>query len=188
MRSSASEAKARVLAAARHEFAENGLAGARIDRISAEANVSKERLYVYFGSKRALWTELMIHEIGELDAVGSVESLDGAAIVSRLYEQFVEDPEQLRLFYWQLVEIAEEWPTPDPRTTLNEVKIKVIARAQGDGRIGSQLSPELVVRLLITVAANSASEFLAGKRTPARRKNIRLAAAGIGSEILSLRQ
>ncbi|WP_217146124.1 TetR family transcriptional regulator, partial [Streptomyces sp. AC627_RSS907] len=43
--------KARLLAAARAEFARHGVAGARVDRIAAAAKANKRLLYVYFGNK-----------------------------------------------------------------------------------------------------------------------------------------
>ncbi|MEA2532746.1 MAG: hypothetical protein QOJ93_557, partial [Actinomycetota bacterium] len=40
-----------LLAAASEEFAEHGLAGARIDRIAERAGANKRLLYRYFGDK-----------------------------------------------------------------------------------------------------------------------------------------
>lgn len=54
-----SATKRRVLDAAAAEFAEHGLAGARVDRIAREARASKERLYAYFGDKDALFREVL---------------------------------------------------------------------------------------------------------------------------------
>jgi|SRR5215469_1894617 len=47
--------KAAILAAALQEFAELGLAGARIDEIARTARVNKALLYYYFGSKERLY-------------------------------------------------------------------------------------------------------------------------------------
>ena len=43
------------MAAAKAEFSALGFAGARLNRIAAEANASKERLYSYFQSKQNLF-------------------------------------------------------------------------------------------------------------------------------------
>lgn len=45
----------KLLAAARAEFAEHGIAGARVERIATQAGVNKERLYSNFGSKEKLF-------------------------------------------------------------------------------------------------------------------------------------
>jgi TetR/AcrR family transcriptional regulator len=49
------EAREAILAAAERLFARDGLAGARTDRIAAEAGVNKALLYYYFASKERLY-------------------------------------------------------------------------------------------------------------------------------------
>lgn len=47
--------RARILEAARIEFARRGLGGARVDRITARAGSNKRMIYYYFGNKEALF-------------------------------------------------------------------------------------------------------------------------------------
>jgi TetR/AcrR family transcriptional regulator len=49
------DTKGKILSAARNEFAERGLAGARVDRIAALANVNKAMIYYHFHSKDNLY-------------------------------------------------------------------------------------------------------------------------------------
>lgn len=49
-----------ILRAATVEFTEYGLAGARMDRISTQANANKQGLYYHFGSKENLFKEVLI--------------------------------------------------------------------------------------------------------------------------------
>ncbi|HSZ40773.1 MAG TPA: TetR family transcriptional regulator [Trebonia sp.] len=58
----------RILDAAAAEFAERGIAGARIDRIIATAHTNKAQLYGYFGSKEGL-LDVVIADLPE--AAGS---------------------------------------------------------------------------------------------------------------------
>ena len=51
----AAETRTRILDAALREFAENGLAGARTERIATAAGVNKALLYYYFESKEKLY-------------------------------------------------------------------------------------------------------------------------------------
>ncbi|WP_374788708.1 TetR/AcrR family transcriptional regulator [Brucella oryzae] len=51
----AADSKRRILRAALNEFATHGFAGARVDRIAEEAEVSKPMIYDYFGDKNALY-------------------------------------------------------------------------------------------------------------------------------------
>ena len=48
-----------ILAVARDEFAEKGLAGARIDEIAAATQTSKRMIYYYFGSKEGLYLAVL---------------------------------------------------------------------------------------------------------------------------------
>jgi TetR/AcrR family transcriptional regulator len=49
----------RILAAAAHEFAARGYAGARVDRIARRARVNKAMLYYHFRSKQGLYRALL---------------------------------------------------------------------------------------------------------------------------------
>jgi TetR/AcrR family transcriptional regulator len=49
----------RILVAAAMEFAARGYGGARVDRIARRARVNKAMIYYHFGSKQALYRELL---------------------------------------------------------------------------------------------------------------------------------
>src|SRR5260370_9031628 len=49
----------KLLRAARREFAQNGLAGARVDEIADRAGVNKQLVYHYFGDKDALYLAVL---------------------------------------------------------------------------------------------------------------------------------
>lgn len=51
--------KARILAAAKREFAQNGLGGARVDVIAERAKANKRMIYHYFGSKEGLFQAVL---------------------------------------------------------------------------------------------------------------------------------
>ena len=55
--------KEAILAAAFAEFSEQGLAGARVDRIAATAGVNKAMLYYHFSSKQNLYHEAIRHHV-----------------------------------------------------------------------------------------------------------------------------
>jgi TetR/AcrR family transcriptional regulator len=59
----------KILAAAGREFARFGLAGARVDRIAAQAGINKAMLYYYFRSKENLYQTILhrhFDDIGRL--------------------------------------------------------------------------------------------------------------------------
>lgn len=50
----------RILAAALDEFAEHGLAGARVDHIAGRAGINKAMIYYHFDSKEALYDHILM--------------------------------------------------------------------------------------------------------------------------------
>nr|WP_300253642.1 TetR/AcrR family transcriptional regulator [Bradyrhizobium sp.] len=78
-----------MLTAARREFARNGLAGARVDEISARAGVNKQLVYHYFGDKDALYLavlEWVYEEIREQERKLNLEGLAPQEAIGRLIE------------------------------------------------------------------------------------------------------
>jgi TetR/AcrR family transcriptional regulator len=51
--------KARILAAAWHEFAQKGFAGARVDAIAARSGANKRMIYHYYGDKEGLFVAVL---------------------------------------------------------------------------------------------------------------------------------
>ncbi len=94
----------RILAAAKQEFANHGLAGARVDRIAAKADANKRMLYYHVGNKEDLYLavlegayEKIRAEERELD----LEHLEPPEAIRRLIEftwnYFLRNPEFLAL-------------------------------------------------------------------------------------------
>ena len=55
----AERTKQAILDAAKVEFAEKGLAGARVDTIAEQSGANKRMLYYYFGSKEDLYVAVL---------------------------------------------------------------------------------------------------------------------------------
>lgn len=68
--------RAVILTAARAEFSERGLEGARIDAIAERAAVNKRMLYHYFGSKDALYCAVLAEAYREIRAGERALELD----------------------------------------------------------------------------------------------------------------
>ena len=58
-RSSSEASHAAIFRAAADEFSERGFEAGGVDRIAARARVNKAMLYYHFGSKRALYVEVL---------------------------------------------------------------------------------------------------------------------------------
>ena len=74
----AETSRAEILAVATEEFAQRGLAGARVDAIAERTRTSKRMLYYYFGSKEGLYEAVLEHVYSQIRTVES--QLDLAAL------------------------------------------------------------------------------------------------------------
>lgn len=97
----AARTKRALLDAAHTEFAEYGIAGARVDRIAAAAGCNKERIYGHFGNKEALFNIVLTESILKLSE--SVRPGDGttADYIGRVFDYHRADPTMLRLLMWE---------------------------------------------------------------------------------------
>ncbi|WP_223884765.1 TetR/AcrR family transcriptional regulator [Nocardia colli] len=94
--------KQALLRAARDEFAEYGLAGARVDRIAEAAGVNKERIYGLFGSKDKLFDVILIDTMREfLDVVQPLTETDPGRYIGKLFDYHNNHPQLLRLLLWE---------------------------------------------------------------------------------------
>ncbi len=94
----------RILAAAQAEFAERGLAGARIDTIAREAEASKERLYAHFRTKRELFATALGASIDRWVSAVPFDAHDMPGWASRLYVHFAEHIDDARMLLWGQIE------------------------------------------------------------------------------------
>ncbi len=134
------------------EFAERGIAGARVDRIAASAGVNKSQMYSYFGSKDGLFDAVFHDQLEKIvDAVPfTVDDLPGYA--ARLYDSYVESPELLRLATWYRLERVPEGDLLASAEGHGDSKMRAITDAQRDGRIDPALAPLEVYSLITAIA------------------------------------
>lgn len=159
------ETKQRVLEAAAAEFAEYGVAGARINRIAETAKASKERIYAWFGDKDALFDHVM--QIG-LDRLAHAVPIDADLVeyTVRLHNYFVNDPSAERVAMWAwLHDAATLGSFSEGRVEGYRHKLAVIAEAQERGVVDSSWKPEELLALLLAVASN-------WERAPAELRSI----------------
>jgi len=147
-----------VLVAARTEFAQHGLAGARIDRIAKSAHASKERLYAHFGNKETLFREVVAADVAEFFDALTPRPDAVAEWVGNLYDLMCARPEHLRMMTWAHLEgfILDEPHAEASGGTGNEpdgeaIPVQAIAAietAQADGHVDRAWQPlDLLVML-----------------------------------------
>jgi AcrR family transcriptional regulator len=94
----------RIIDVATLEFAEHGIAGARVDRIARVAETNKAQLYSYFGNKDALFDAIFARHVADtVDAV-PLTPLDLPGYAVGLYDAYLRDPALVRLLTWARLE------------------------------------------------------------------------------------
>jgi AcrR family transcriptional regulator len=121
----------RILDAATEEFSRHGIAGARIDRITAAARTNKAQVYGYFGSKEGLFDAVLAYSLEQGATRFDADDLPGWAVA--LYDQILQRPDLVRLMGWLRL---EQRPAGLVLDSLDlEPKFAAIAQAQAEGRL-----------------------------------------------------
>ncbi|MEM9318553.1 MAG: TetR family transcriptional regulator C-terminal domain-containing protein [Pseudomonadota bacterium] len=133
-----------ILEAALDVFSQKGFAAATIDKIAAEAGMSKPNLLYYFPSKEAVFEKLMgsllavwLAPLQELDAEGGDPVEEILRYVARKLQMSAEMPRQSRLFAHEILDGAPrigDGLSSDLKALVDE-KAKVIAGWAASGRI-----------------------------------------------------
>jgi len=150
-----------ILDAARDEFAEHGLGGARVDRIAERAEVNKRLIYYYFGNKDDLFLAVLedayLH-IREAERELHLTDLPPADAVRKLTEftwnYYLEHPEFLTLLNSENLHRASHLERSARVRELNSPLIRTLGDILERGRIeGSFRGGVDPVQLYISIAA-----------------------------------
>jgi AcrR family transcriptional regulator len=150
----------RILAAAKHEFARNGLGGARIDAIASRAATNKRMLYHYFGNKDALFTRTLEDAYGafrEAEAALALEQDDAVTAMRRLmlftFDYYLKNPEFITLVNSENLHKARHIKASAAMDAMNKPFVarmaRLLQRGAADGVFRTGLD---AVQILITVA------------------------------------
>jgi AcrR family transcriptional regulator len=96
-----------ILRAARQEFAEHGLSGARVDSIATRMHTTKRMIYYYFGSKEGLYLAVLEQVYGDIRSVEQeleLASLSPTDAIRRMID-FTFDYEEAHPDFIRLVSI-----------------------------------------------------------------------------------
>ncbi|MEU0695672.1 TetR family transcriptional regulator [Streptomyces niveus] len=139
----------RLLDAATAEFAAYGIAGARVDRISATAQVNKAQLYAYFGNKDKLFDAVFAEHLDLIVDTVPVTGDDLPGYAVRLYDAYLVHPELVRLATWARL---ERTPTGDLFHFMpghDTEKLRSITDAQAQGVVDPSI-PAAEVLAMVT--------------------------------------
>jgi len=137
----------RLLQSAVVEFAEFGLAGARVDRIAAAAETNKQLIYQYFGSKDGLFRAVVARELAR--AIDGVDfpSDDLERYAAAYFDFAMANPRLMRLVAWCGLEIEggiAGVPPPEP-------KLARVAAAQQKGEVSDRFTPAFILSTISAV-------------------------------------
>lgn len=100
--------KEKIIAAAEAEFAQKGLAGARVDDIAALSGFNKGMIYQYYGSKEKLYEAVIYRaysKLSELEEVIISQDLnyeEKIALIVKEYFYFLKaNPDFVKLIMWE---------------------------------------------------------------------------------------
>lgn len=137
----ADRSQATILAAARDEFAEFGLGGARMDRIAERAGLNKRLIYYYFEDKEKLFQAVLeqaYRDIREEERTLHLEDLSPADAVRRLVEftwtYYLQHPEFLTLLNSANLHKARHLEGSQRARQLNSPLIELLAQILERGR------------------------------------------------------
>lgn len=152
-----------ILAAAREEFAEHGLGGARVERIAERAALDKRLLYYYFDNKDSLFRAVLEEtylDIREAEKQLHLNDLPPAEAIRALTEftwnYYLEHPEFLTLLNSANLHRARHLEGSTRARELNTPLIRtlgeVLERGRADGVFRGGIDP---MQLYISIAGLS---------------------------------
>lgn len=148
MRAAGHATRERIMAAAKAEFTEHGLAGARLNRIALNANASKERLYSYFAGKQQLFEAVVAQWIKEAPYQKPFSAHDVPGYVVGLFDNIIADPAGARLQRWIELEAPDGMFEDHLVRRVFRTKLDLIAQGQRDGLIDASWRPMDLLVLL----------------------------------------
>jgi AcrR family transcriptional regulator len=137
----AERTRSEILEVATREFAEHGLAGARVDEIAAQTRTTKRMIYYYFGGKEQLYIEVLEAAYARIRSVErevDVDHLDPREAIRRLaeltFDHHESHPEFIRLVSIENIHHAEHMRKSKRLANLNHPAIALIERILERGR------------------------------------------------------
>ncbi|WMS44637.1 TetR/AcrR family transcriptional regulator [Acuticoccus sp. MNP-M23] len=162
-RSGTDDVKATLLAVASQEFAAEGFAGARVNRICALSNTNVRMLYHYFGSKDGLYEKTLEHALGQLRAAELDVKVEGAEpfealllLFDFIHAHFDANPTLIRLLSAENLNKARHLKTmeaiPQMSSPVAERVRRLVTRGQASGSVRQSIEP---LRLYVMMVALS---------------------------------
>lgn len=142
-----------LLEAALAEFAQHGIAGARIDRLARRAGCSPGLVYTYFAGKEELFEAVFDQVVAQTTQEAPISADELPEYAGALFDGQTANPDVMRLAAWHTLEQREGRPSIEAITKANQAKIDTIQRAQDEGRISNRFNAPELLMLVINTAS-----------------------------------
>jgi AcrR family transcriptional regulator len=144
----------RIFDAAVTEFAAQGVAGARVDRIGENANSNKALIYSYFGNKEELFAAVLEKRLTDLAEAVELHPDRVGQYIGDLFDFMVDNPDVLQLVQHETIHFAAaDVPHRANREAHYADKVQAVREAQNVGSIDPALDARFVVMSLISLVS-----------------------------------
>ena len=164
------QTRARIVEAARAEFAAKGYAGARMESIARAAGVKKELIYHYFRGKEHIFDEIRgLQNHKDLQWDDDPVKGDAASMFARRFDTMLTDVEWIRLITWEAaLGIDTGLPAEAGRKKSLRNGVAALRRAQSKGEFPDDLDPRLLQLAVFALATyplafSQITRFVTGK-------------------------
>jgi AcrR family transcriptional regulator len=149
-----------ILLAARDEFAQHGLGGARVDRIAERADLNKRLIYYYFKSKDDLFLAVLEQAYADIRAAETklqLRNMSPELAIRRLteftWEYYIAHPEFLTLLNSENLHLGRHLAMSSRVQEMNSPLVQTLAeileRGRADGLFRGGIDP---VQLYVSIA------------------------------------
>jgi AcrR family transcriptional regulator len=143
--------KQQLFAAALAEFAEFGLAGARIDRLAKRAEISPGLVYSFYAGKEQLF-DAVFDQIVELTlSEVPLDAADLPGYAARLHDAGQASPGAIRFLTWYALERGDMAGRPATARAMAD-KAAAIEAAQRAGQVSAAMPAAQLLALVLTIA------------------------------------
>ncbi len=151
----AERTRANLLDAAFAEFAEHGIAGARVDRVAERAGCNKSLIYTHFGSKDGLFKAVFEGLVDAMVEGTPLDADDLPGYAASLSDRYRQQPEVVRLTLWNALE-GDASLVPERVEEANRAKVAAIRAAQRRGVVSDELPASDLLRVVLTLSSLAA--------------------------------
>lgn len=179
MQKRALETRNKILLVATQEFSLKGLHGSRVDEIAEKAGVNKQRIYAYFGSKEALFKEVLRKsfldisklEEGLLNLNESDYAILGKVLLKNYFKMQQSRPDFWRLIAWENLDGGKHIDVLENIKESHYQKLRAIyAVGQKEGVYSIKVSFEVFMYTIFSLT----NFYFSNQKTLAKTLNLKL--------------